>query len=95
MREEGSLLASYLPALYAHVPRAVGLLNRAGRHEVVDLVPNGRNVMVTDENKLEYVQRITHHRMTNSIRDQIEAFLEGEGYIRGVIIACFFITDSY
>ncbi|CAM9961184.1 unnamed protein product [Ectocarpus fasciculatus] len=48
-----------------------------GRHEVVDLIPNGRNVMVTDENKLEYVQRITHHRMTNSIRGQIEAFLEG------------------
>lgn len=49
----------------------------AGRHEVVDLIPNGRNTMVTDENKLEYVQRITHHRMTHSIRGQIEAFLEG------------------
>ncbi|CAM9823054.1 unnamed protein product [Sphacelaria rigidula] len=48
-----------------------------GRHEVVDLIPNGRNVMVTDQNKLEYVQRITHHRMTHSIRAQIEAFLEG------------------
>ncbi|CAM9815631.1 unnamed protein product, partial [Ectocarpus sp. 8 AP-2014] len=47
-----------------------------GAHEVVDLIPNGRNVMVTDDNKLEYVQRITHHRMTNSIRGQIEAFLE-------------------
>lgn len=50
----------------------------AGRHEVVDLIPNGRNVMVTDENKLEYVQRITHHRMTHSIRAQIESFLEGK-----------------
>lgn len=50
----------------------------AGRHEVVDLIPNGRNNMVTDENKLEYVQRITHHRMTHSIRAQIESFLEGD-----------------
>lgn len=45
---------------------------------MVDLIPNGRNVMVTDDNKVEYVQRITHHRMTNSIRGQIEAFLEGQ-----------------
>ena len=30
-----------------------------------------------DQNKLEYVQRITHHRMTQAIRAQIEAFLEG------------------
>lgn len=44
----------------------------------MDLIPNGRNTMVTDHNKLEYVQRITHHRMTHSIRGQIEAFLEGE-----------------
>lgn len=45
---------------------------------MVDLIPNGRNIMVTDDNKLEYVQRITHHRMTHSIRGQIEAFLEGD-----------------
>lgn len=44
----------------------------------MDLIPNGRNKMVTDENKLEYVQRITHHRMTHSIRAQIESFLEGK-----------------
>lgn len=52
-------------------------MTTTGRYEVVDLIPNGRNVMVTDDNKLEYVQRITHHRMTHSIRTQIEAFLEG------------------
>lgn len=44
----------------------------------MDLIPNGRNTNVTDDNKLEYVQRITHHRMTHSIRGQIEAFLEGK-----------------
>ncbi|CAM9807039.1 unnamed protein product [Discosporangium mesarthrocarpum] len=48
-----------------------------GRHMVVDLVPNGRNILVTDDNKMEWVKRITHHRMTNSIRSQIESFLEG------------------
>lgn len=54
----------------------------------MDLIPNGRNVMVTDENKLEYVQHITHHRMTHSIRDQIEAFLDGRLFIASSGMYC-------
>ena len=48
-----------------------------GRMEVVDLVPGGRNLAVTDENKGEYVRLVATHRMTNSIRAQIDAFLDG------------------
>ena len=48
-----------------------------GKRQVVDLVPNGRNIEVTDENKMEYVQLISHHRMTSAIRGQIESFLDG------------------
>jgi HECT-domain (ubiquitin-transferase) len=51
--------------------------NEFGRAVTVDLVPNGQNIAVDDTTKLAYVQRITHHRMTNAIRPQIEAFLEG------------------
>ncbi|EGZ07411.1 hypothetical protein PHYSODRAFT_529140 [Phytophthora sojae] len=48
-----------------------------GKVEVVDLIPNGRNVAVTDENKMEYVKLVTHHRMATGIRQQIDAFLKG------------------
>ncbi|ETL88625.1 hypothetical protein L917_12314 [Phytophthora nicotianae] len=48
-----------------------------GKVEVVDLIPNGRNVPVTDENKMEYVKLVTHHRMATGIRQQIDAFLKG------------------
>ncbi|TMW62165.1 hypothetical protein Poli38472_009658 [Pythium oligandrum] len=48
-----------------------------GRMEIVDLIPNGRNIAVTDENKMEYVQLVTHHRMATGIRQQIDAFLKG------------------
>lgn len=34
-----------------------------GRLEVHDLVPNGRNIQVTDENKMEYIKLMTHFRM--------------------------------
>lgn len=48
-----------------------------GKVEVVDLIPNGRQVSVTDENKMEYVKLVTHHRMATGIRQQIDAFLKG------------------
>lgn len=48
-----------------------------GKVEIVDLIPNGRHIAVTDSNKLEYVQLVTHHRMATGIRQQIDAFLHG------------------
>jgi len=51
--------------------------NDFGKVEVFDLVKDGRNKEVTDENKAEYVRLVSHHRMTRSIKDQIDAFLEG------------------
>jgi len=43
----------------------------------VDLIPNGRNIPVTDDNKSEYIRLIVHHRTTSGIKSQIEAFLGG------------------
>lgn len=46
-------------------------------HQVVDLIPNGRNIAVTDDNKHDYIRLIAHHRMTSAIRAQIDSFLQG------------------
>lgn len=46
-------------------------------YQVVDLIPNGRNIAVTDENKGEYIRLIAHHRMSAAIRSQIDSFLSG------------------
>jgi len=48
-----------------------------GWKQVVDLVPNGSNIAVTELNKLEYVQLISQHRMTTAIEEQIGEFKEG------------------
>ena len=48
-----------------------------GMETVVDLVPDGRDVAVTDDNKLEYVNLVAAHKMTNAIKEQIAAFTEG------------------
>eukprot|EP00252_Welwitschia_mirabilis_P007759 TRINITY_DN1943_c0_g1_i1.p1 TRINITY_DN1943_c0_g1~~TRINITY_DN1943_c0_g1_i1.p1 ORF type:complete len:3671 (+),score=717.88 TRINITY_DN1943_c0_g1_i1:355-11367(+) len=47
--------------------------------EVMDyeLIPDGRNIRVTEENKHKYVDLVAEHRLTTAIRPQINAFLEG------------------
>lgn len=42
-----------------------------GVTEIVDLIPNGRNIAVTNENKHEYVRKIAEQRLSIEIRDQI------------------------
>jgi E3 ubiquitin-protein ligase HUWE1 len=44
---------------------------------VEELIPNGRNVAVTDDNKEDYIRLVAHHRMTSAIRSQIDSFLAG------------------
>eukprot|EP00842_Homolaphlyctis_polyrhiza_P005726 jgi/Hompol1/6154/HPOL_002609-RA len=48
-----------------------------GRQRVIDLKPNGRNIVVTEANKVEYVKLITEQRLVVAIKDQIDAFLKG------------------
>lgn len=48
-----------------------------GRSQTVDLMPNGRNVIVTEDTKEQYVRLVCQHRMTTSIKRQIDSFLQG------------------
>lgn len=48
-----------------------------GVTEIVDLIENGRNIPVTEENKHEYVQRVVEYRLTGSVQSQLEKFLGG------------------
>lgn len=48
-----------------------------GVTNVVDLIPNGRDVAVTEENKKEYVRLVVEHKLLSSVKEQMERFLEG------------------
>ena len=39
--------------------------------------PDGRNITVTEENKHEYVRLVAMNKLTESIKDQIQAFQKG------------------
>jgi E3 ubiquitin-protein ligase HUWE1 len=48
-----------------------------GVTETVDLVPGGRDIAVTEENKQEYVRLVVEHRLIKSVEAQLDAFLGG------------------
>jgi len=48
-----------------------------GITEVRDLKPNGRNIIVNEENKQEYIRLVCQMKMTGAIRKQLNAYLEG------------------
>ncbi|KAI9820754.1 MAG: hypothetical protein M1827_005124 [Pycnora praestabilis] len=48
-----------------------------GETQTIDLIENGRNVPVTDENKHEYVRLVVEYRLTGSVQEQLDHFLRG------------------
>ncbi|CAL8093617.1 unnamed protein product [Calicophoron daubneyi] len=52
-------------------------INEFGKTDTRDLIENGRNVAVTEQNKREYVRLVCQERMTGAIRQQLDAFLTG------------------
>lgn len=52
-------------------------VNEYGVNTIRDLIENGRNIPVTEENKNEYVNKVCQMKMTVAIRDQLEQYLKG------------------
>ncbi|XP_008946227.1 PREDICTED: E3 ubiquitin-protein ligase NEDD4-like, partial [Merops nubicus] len=48
-----------------------------GQTYQVDLKPNGSEIMVTNENKREYIDLVIQWRFVNRVQKQMNAFLEG------------------
>ncbi len=48
-----------------------------GQNEEVELIEGGKDKEVTDENKYEYVQCMAYQKLYNSIKKQVDAFLQG------------------
>merc|ERR1719453_520072 len=48
-----------------------------GVTETVELVPGGKDKVVTEANKAEYVKSVCDYKLTNGIQKQVEAFLRG------------------
>jgi E3 ubiquitin-protein ligase NEDD4 len=50
---------------------------RFGEMVTVDLKPGGADLLVTEENKKEFVDLVVSYRISKRVRDQFSAFMEG------------------
>lgn len=48
-----------------------------GEHKIIDLIPNGRNIDVTEENKQDYVKQVVAFRLETSVQEQMQNFIAG------------------
>ncbi|KAF2130849.1 hypothetical protein P153DRAFT_312876 [Dothidotthia symphoricarpi CBS 119687] len=48
-----------------------------GEMQIVDLMENGRNIPVTEDNKHEFIRLMTEFRLTRAVEEQLEHFLKG------------------
>jgi E3 ubiquitin-protein ligase HUWE1 len=51
--------------------------DKFGVVETVDLIENGRNIPVIEENKHEYVRLMVEFKLTGSVKEQLDDFLKG------------------
>ncbi|KAJ7089078.1 HECT-domain-containing protein [Mycena epipterygia] len=52
-------------------------VNEAGTPRTIELLPDGNNIAVTKENRLQYIYLISHFRLSRQIKLQSEAFFQG------------------
>ncbi|KAJ8929517.1 hypothetical protein NQ314_017775 [Rhamnusium bicolor] len=51
--------------------------NDLGETRIMELKPNGRNIPVTNENRLEYIQRLADLKLNTQLKRQCAAFRDG------------------
>jgi ubiquitin-protein ligase E3 C len=63
--------------LFTHIYNSIPNRSEFGVAKTLDLIPNGSNMAVTKENRLQYIQLVSHYRLSKQIKLQSEAFFEG------------------
>ena len=59
------------------IPSFSHLFVEFGTTKSIDLIQNGSNIPITRENRLQYIQFVSHYRLSKQIKLQSEAFFEG------------------
>ena len=57
-----------------------------GKTKTVELIENGRNINVTQNNKLFYIRRVARYKLTDCIMEHCEKFKNGILKVYGILI---------
>lgn len=49
----------------------------SGQRQIIDMIPDGRNVEVTESNKKDYIRRLCYYITTQSVEKQMQAIIRG------------------
>lgn len=52
-------------------------IDKSGEKQTIDLIPDGRNIYVSEENKREYVDHIVAYRLVDSVEPQLKQIAKG------------------
>jgi E3 ubiquitin-protein ligase HUWE1 len=55
--------------------------DKFGVAETIDLIENGQTILVTQENKQEYIRLMVEFKLTGSVQEQLDSFLKGKAYL--------------
>ena len=64
------------------------------KNYIIDLKPNGSNIIVNNNNKYEYIQLITEYKLYKSIKIQLNSFKKGFNEIIHLNLLHIFTTDE-
>jgi hypothetical protein len=53
------------------------LINFPPFNQIVELVPGGIKIRVTNQTKHQYLDALAQYRLANSVKDEMEHFLKG------------------
>jgi len=48
-----------------------------GQNQSKELIENGQDVLVTNDNKLDYLEKLSYYKLYTNIKEQVDAFLKG------------------
>ena len=51
--------------------------NLAFHKQVVELIPNGSKIAVTNSNKLRYLDALAQYKLASNVKEEVEGFLKG------------------
>lgn len=66
-------------------------VNEFGSTQIRDLVPNGQNIPVTEENKMEYIRLLCQMKMTGAIKQQY-VFVVTSCFLSDIYTAVFYVS---
>ena len=53
------------------------ILSHLNHDQVIDLIPNGSKIPVTNSNKMRYLDALAQYRLVQPVKEEVDSFMRG------------------